>query len=196
LLRIWVGPEFLSAYPLLAILAVGYTINLVLHPMLLIVVARGQHGGLGAWTIAEGIVNIGLSVLLGKAYGLLGIAIGTVLPMLLIKLFVQPSYALKAAEISLWTFVRRGLARPMIVGPLFLVAAVIITFHVEPNLQLFIALVLAQVATFLAITWVFGLTRQERQWFRELARRRFRSTVGHVGNLGLGAQKPLLNEKE
>jgi len=84
----------------------------------------------------------------------------------------------------------------MIVGPLFLVAAVIITFHVEPNLQLFIALVLAQVATFLAITWVFGLTRQERQWFRELARRRFRSTVGHVGNLGLGAQKPLLNEKE
>jgi len=196
LLQIWVGPELTSAYPLLAVLAVGYTINLALHPMLLITIARGQHGRLGAWTIAEGIANIGLSILWGKSYGLLGIAVGTVLPMLVIKLFVQPYYALKAAEMGVWMFVRKALARPLIVGPLFLVAARSIAFYTEPALPLFIAVVLAQVAIFLAITWILGLTKSERQWLLGYWHRRFISSVGPVGNLGLIAQKPLLNEKE
>ncbi len=196
LLRIWVGPELASAYPLLAILAAGYIVNLALHPMLLIIIARGQHGGLGVWTIAEGIVNIGLSIVWGRSYGLLGIAMGTVVPMLLIKLFVQPYYALRAAEMSAWTFVRRGLAKPLIVGPLFIVAAGGVAFHSKPDLPLFIAIVMAQVVIFLAITWVLGLTNPERQWFREFGRRRLRSPLERVGNLGLETQKPLLNEKE
>lgn len=196
LLRIWVGPELSLAYPLLAVLAAGYIINLALHPMLLIIIARGQHGGLGAWTIAEGIVNIGLSIVWGRSYGLLGVAMGTVVPMLLIKLFVQPYYALKAAEMSAWTFVRRGLARPLIVCPLFIVAAWVIAYPAKPELPLFTAIVMAQVLIFLVITWVLGLTKVERQWFMESAHLRFRSPMKRVGNSGFRTQKPLLNEKQ
>lgn len=196
LLRIWVGPELTSAYPLLAVLAAGYIVNLALHPMLLIVVARGQHGQLGAWTIAEGVVNIGLSIIWGRSYGLLGIAMGTVVPMLMIKLIVQPYYALKAAEMNAWTFVRKGLARPLIVGPLFIAAAAAVTLHTRPDLPLFLMIVVGQVAIFLGIAWVLGLTREERQWFREYGYRRFRLPLPRVNSSGLGAQKPLLNEKD
>ena len=170
LLRIWVGPELVSAYPLLEILAVGYVINLALHPMLLIVIAKGKHGPLGAWTIAEGAVNIGLSIFWGRSYGLLGIAMGTVVPMLAIKLIIQPYYAFKAAELSVWTFLRRGLARPLIVGPLFLIAAGSIATRTVPTLPMFIASVLAQVIVFLGVTWLLGLTRAERVWFQEYTR--------------------------
>lgn len=196
LLRLWVGPELALAYPLLAILAAGYIINLALHPMLLIIIARGQHAGLGAWTIAEGIVNIGLSIVWGRSYGLLGVAMGTVVPMLFIKLFVQPYYALKAAEMSAWTFLRRGLARPLIVGPLFILAAWCLAYPTKPELPLFTAIVLAQVVIFLAITWFLGLTKTERQWFSEFRDRRFRTPLKQVGNPGFGAQKPLLHTKE
>ena len=179
LLRIWVGPELVSAYPLLAILAVGYVINLALHPMLLIVIAKGKHGPLGAWTIAEGVVNIGLSILWGRSYGLLGIAMGTVVPMLAIKLIIQPYYAFKAAELSVWTFVRRGLARPLIVGPLFLIAAGSIATRAVPTLPMFIASVLAQVIVFLAITWLFGLTKAERAWFQDYTRQHLKLLAVH-----------------
>ena len=179
LLRLWVGPELVWAYPILAILAAGYMINLALHPMLLIVVAKGKHGALGVWTIAEGAVNIGLSILLGRSYGLLGIAVGTVVPMLAIKLIIQPFYALRAADMSVWVFLRRGLARPLIVGPLFLLAARTIAIRTTPTFPLFSASVLAQVIIFFAMTWILGLTKAEHEWLRKDMRRRLLRFIPH-----------------
>lgn len=179
LLRLWVGPELSSAYPILAILAAGYMINLALHPMQLIVIARGQHGPLGAWTIAEGLANIALSIIWGRSHGLLGIAMGTVVPMLVVKLIIQPYYALKAAEMTAWTYMRKGLGRPLVVAPLFALAAGIISLYATPNLPLFLASVLAQVITFLMITWFLGLTREEHEWFQQYTRRHLKWFISH-----------------
>lgn len=96
LLRIWVGQDLVFAYPIVAVLTVGYTINLILHPMLLIVIAKGVHGPLGWWSIAEGIANIGLSIVWGRTHGLLGVAMGTVIPMLVVKLMPASSPMLAA----------------------------------------------------------------------------------------------------
>lgn len=196
LLRLWVGPELSSAYPILAILAAGYTINLALHPMLLIVVAKGQHGPLGAWTIAEGLVNIGLSIVWGRSYGLLGIAMGTVVPMLAIKLVIQPYYALKAAEMDVWTFLRGGLARVLLVTPLFTLAAGMIAPYATPNFPVFTAIVLAQVAVFLGITWMLGLTRTERQWLRNYAQCHLGPAFAAQRQPAIRAANPVFGDKE
>lgn len=196
LLRIWVGPQFSSAYPILAVLAAGYMINLALHPMLLIVVARGQHGPLGAWSVAEGLVNIALSVIWGRSYGLLGIAMGTVVPMLAIKLIIQPYYAFKAAEVTAWTYLHRGLGRPLLVAPLFAIGARSVAVFASPNLPFFTIIVFAQVAIFLGITWMLGLTRAERQLFREYAHRRLRLPLLRIAHPLFGAAKPVFCEKE
>lgn len=196
LLRIWVGPELSSAYPILAILAAGYMINLALHPMLLIVIARGQHGPLGAWTIAEGLANIGLSIIWGRSYGLLGIAMGTVIPMLGIKLIIQPYYALKAAELPAWTYLYEGLGRPLVVAPLFALAAALIAVYATPNLPLFTALVLGQVIVFLGIAWILGLTRTERQSVRKYAHGRLQSPLLRIASPLFGVAKPVFGEKE
>jgi O-antigen/teichoic acid export membrane protein len=196
LLRIWVGRELVAAYPLLAVLAAGYTINLALHPLLLTVIAKGKHGPLGAWTIAEGAVNIGLSILWGRSYGLLGIAMGTVVPMLVVKLIIQPYYALKAAEMSLWTFLRRGLVRPLIVGLLFFGAALVIALRGAPDLPVFIAMVLAQVALFMVIGWTFGVTKTESQWLRRYGHRYLRCSISRAGRPILESQKPAFDGRE
>lgn len=172
LLRLWVGNELVSAYPLVAILAFAYTINLVQHPMLLIVIAKGRHGPLGWWTIAEGIANIVLSVIWGKSHGLLGVAMGTVVPMLVIKMIIQPWYALKAAEMNVWDYLSKGLGRPFLVCLLFTVAASQVSIGAEATAPLFAATVVAQVMMFLAATWFFGLTRAERHWVLEYRRQR------------------------
>jgi O-antigen/teichoic acid export membrane protein len=196
LLRIWVGPQFSSAYPILAVLTAGYMINLALHPMLLIVIAKGQHGPLGAWTIAEGLVNIALSVIWGRSYGLLGIAMGTVVPMLAIKLIIQPYYTFKAAEVTAWTYLRSGLGRPLLVAPLFTLGAGSVAVFATPNLLFFTIIVLGQVAIFLGITWMVGLTRTERQWFRNYAHQRLRLPLLRIARPLFGAAKPVFGENE
>lgn len=196
LLQIWVGRDFVSAYPLLAVLAAAYIVNLATHPMLLIIIAKGQHGPLGGWTIAEGVINIGLSILWGRTYGLLGVAMGTIVPMLAVKLAIQPYYALKAAQIGTWKYLRGGLARPLLICMLFIVVARGIAIHTSPTLPLFVVIVMAQVMSFLAITLLLGLTKAERQWFWEFVRRHVGSTLLAIGNPAVAAEKPLLNDKE
>jgi O-antigen/teichoic acid export membrane protein len=170
LLRIWVGQDLVAAYFVVAVLAIGYAINLILHPTLLIVIAKGVHGPLGWWSIGEGIANIGLSIVWGRSHGLLGVAMGTVVPMLVIKLIIQPCYALRASEMTVWEFVSRGLARPLAVGILFGLAATAITAGTETTMLLFVMTVAAQSLIFCAATWFFGLTRIERRWVSEYLR--------------------------
>jgi O-antigen/teichoic acid export membrane protein len=183
LLRIWVGEEFLSAYPLLAVLTVGYMINLAQHPSLLIVIAKGRHGPLGWWSIAEGVANIILSIVWGMSHGLLGVAMGTIVPMLVVKIIIQPWYALSAAEVSAWEYLGRGLGRPLMVGLLFVVVTWKISISAETTAPLFAAMVGFHVVIFLACAWLIGLTRVERQWLWEYGRKHLRSPELRAGEL-------------
>jgi O-antigen/teichoic acid export membrane protein len=169
LLQLWVGKELVSAYSLVVVLALGYMVNLTQHSALLIIIAKGQHGPLGWWTIAEGVANIVLSVIWGRSHGLLGVAMGTIVPMLAVKLLIQPWYALKAAEMSAWEYLHKGLGRPLLAGLLFFVTAEMIRIGAD-TVPLFVGTVFVQIIIFLACTWFLGLTGAERQWLRAYAR--------------------------
>ena len=179
LLYLWVGKELVSAYSLVAVLAFGYMINLSQHSALLVILAKGQHGPLGWWTIAEGVANIALSVIWGMSHGLLGVAMGTIVPMLVVKAIIQPWYALRAAEMSTWEYLRKGLGRPVLVGLLFFAVAEKIAIRVNLTLASFIGTVLVQVTIFLAFTWLLGLTKAERQWLMQYVRQRLGWPVLH-----------------
>jgi O-antigen/teichoic acid export membrane protein len=170
-LRLWVGDGLASAYPIIAVLAFGYMINLAQHPMLLIVIAKGQHGPLGWWSIAEGLANIVLSIIWGMSHGLLGVAMGTIVPMLFMKVIIQPWYALKAAELGAWEYLRKGLGRPFVVWLLFAVAARAISISAEPTALIFTAMLASQVTIFLAAVWLFGLDRAERLYVLQYGKR-------------------------
>ncbi len=121
IIRLWVGLEFLSSYPLVLVLAAGYSVALAQHPCQLVIFARAQyHRILGWWTLAEGVVNILLSIYWAKKYGLLGIALGTAVPLLVVKIFVQPLYALRVVKLTGWEYLTRGLAPPVATCGLFL----------------------------------------------------------------------------
>ncbi len=172
LLHLWVGEELVSAYSLLAVLAFGYMIALTQHAALLIIISKGQHGPLGWWTIVEGIANIVLSVIWGRSHGLIGVAMGTIVPMLVVKVLVQLWYALRAAEMSAWEYLRGGLLRALFVGLLFFAVAEKIVAGANFSFASLIGSVLVQLIVFLVLMWSFGLTKPERQWLREYARQR------------------------
>jgi O-antigen/teichoic acid export membrane protein len=85
----WIGPSFsqtasiLQVLTALAVLRVGTaTSNTILK-------GAGEHQRLATYVGLTGLANIVLSIALVKPYGLIGVAIGTVVPVTLMALFVN-----------------------------------------------------------------------------------------------------------
>ncbi|MFC1738956.1 oligosaccharide flippase family protein [Planctomycetota bacterium] len=101
---LWVGAEFLEAVPVLLVLTVSYSIALAQTPGISLVYALKKHHLFAGACVVEGIANVVLSIYLAPRYGILGVAIGTAAPMLVIKLFVQPIYVSRIIGISLMRY--------------------------------------------------------------------------------------------
>jgi O-antigen/teichoic acid export membrane protein len=163
LLRIWVGEEFVSAYPLVLILLVGYVLELSQRPSAVALLALGRHRALGEWTMGEGLANLILSVYWGRKYGLVGVAWGTTVPLLVVKLTVQPWYTLKVLGLSARAYIQESFARAVLVSGLFLVCAYGLMKAFPPaGILGLIGMFMLQVALFCLITWTMGLTGYER----------------------------------
>src|SRR2546426_10406890 len=54
--------------------------------------------------LLEGLANLALSIALVQWYGILGVALGTAIPMALVSLFVLPVYVCRLLKLRLWTY--------------------------------------------------------------------------------------------
>jgi O-antigen/teichoic acid export membrane protein len=100
LLTAWVGVEYAEYSYLVIILAAASLIDTSTWPAGFVLQGMARHSPLAAMTICSGIVNFTLSILLVKRLGLLGVALGTLIPTTVICLgFVAP-YAMRVIGTS------------------------------------------------------------------------------------------------
>jgi O-antigen/teichoic acid export membrane protein len=182
ILRLWVGERFVGSYPLLMALAAGYVVTLAQYPSNVLICALNRHQALGWWTLAEGVINLFLSVHWAKTYGLVGVAMGTTVPMVFTALLLQPWYVLRLVKLPAWQYVREGLLRPLCAGGVFLVAC---HFALTPpptaSRADFVLTLAAQCGLFAVLAYTLGLWTGERELvamnlshFPRLALRRLR----------------------
>lgn len=163
LLGLWVGARFESSYSILAILAVGYILLLAEEPLTVFICAINRHQLLGWWTLGEGALNVVLSVYWGREYGLVGVAFGNLIPMLVTGLIVQPIYALRLLRLSPITYITESLARPLAVGAAFSAfCAVALRPAGSADYLTFGIIVAGQTALFAVLAFAFGFERSER----------------------------------
>ena len=163
LLHLWVGDRFLSSFALLAVLTVGYIISLAQEPSTSLLIARGKHRPLGVYSTVEGLLNLGLSIYWALRYGLIGVALGTAVPMLIIRTLIQPWFALRAVGISYREYFVKALARPVLVWSLFVGLSIALGRAIGGlNLHEFVLSVSIQSAIFGLLAYFVGLTRFER----------------------------------
>jgi O-antigen/teichoic acid export membrane protein len=101
----WMGPNHEISPHVAALLSVGFMTEVFLMPLTNWLFATARLRMLAAANITEAIANITLSIILGKMFGLIGIAMGTVLPLLVVQLCWVAPYACKSLNISLRRFV-------------------------------------------------------------------------------------------
>jgi O-antigen/teichoic acid export membrane protein len=164
LLRYWVGESFVSSFGLLFVMAAGYVVNFAQSPGVVLLVAKGKHKELGWWTLAEGAANLGLSIYWAKEYGLIGVAWGTVVPMVANKLVVLPILVVRHSTIRIREYLLQGFGRPLLAATAFFVFSILTQRYFAVDTRaLFFLKALGDAALFSVIGFWAGLERSDRQ---------------------------------
>jgi O-antigen/teichoic acid export membrane protein len=159
----WMGASYLDAYPPLVALALGVTVALWQSSSLQLLYGISKHGMFAIFNSTEGVANLIVSLLLVRHFGMLGVALGTMIPMMLIKLFVQPWYVCHTLQFDLLEYYRvLGKSLCATVVALLLPAALSLRF-VVPNLATLFALVIASLCCFVPVVYFLLFDQRERE---------------------------------
>jgi len=100
----WMGADFASAYPVLVILMIGMATELIGCYADNLFYALSKHKSLAIINVIEGIANVALSVTLIRFWGLAGVAAGTAIPLIIMRLTVIPVLVTRMVGITLSTY--------------------------------------------------------------------------------------------
>jgi O-antigen/teichoic acid export membrane protein len=165
LLCAWLGEPFAGVYPVLVVLSAAHAIDLGQNISMHLLYSHRRHKAMGWWTVAEGLFNLGLSIYLARRYGILGVAIGTAVPMLIVKMVLQPWYMLREAGISVRDYLWHSILPPVWVAGLTLGAALRWRWS-APRLSGVAVNVLWESAVFAILFYLLALTSEERMTAR------------------------------
>ncbi len=100
-IRLWVGPHYQDAYVPLVLLSGALWLGLCQTPSVNLFYATNTHQRFAYLSLGEGVANLMLSLLFVIHFklGIAGVALGTLVPMVVTKLLIQPSLALRLVGI-------------------------------------------------------------------------------------------------
>jgi O-antigen/teichoic acid export membrane protein len=112
---LWMGPQYArSSGTVLAILAAALMISLQNTTMGAIAFGVEKHQTQAKYAIGEGVANLALSIVLARKFGIYGVAIGTLVPNLVVNLFFWPRYVSRLVDVS-WVQVYRDVSGPVFI---------------------------------------------------------------------------------
>ena len=167
ILRFWIGEGFSSNYNVLLVLTIGYCVILMQSASNVFLYVRSRHRLLAAWTLAEGIANLALSIYWSRQYGILGVALGTTVPMLIVRLGIQPFYTLHVMGVTWSEYLSKSFLRPALVtAGVLAIASVTGLLRRPSNLAAFGGMMIGLGLLFAALSYRFVLDGDERDSLR------------------------------
>lgn len=129
LIQVWVGAKYVSiAYTVLVLLIVSDSSQMAQSASTKILYGMARHRTVAFVWLAEGVVNLILSIVLLRRYGVVGVAIGTAIPQLCTNLFFLPQHLCRVLGIRLRTFLSQAYFVPVLLS-LPLIAEMLLMRH-------------------------------------------------------------------
>lgn len=97
---LWMGAQYTDAIVVLQVLLVAKIIGFINNPMNSVMYATSKHKWVAMLDSTEVAINLALSVLLVTEFGMLGVAIATLIPILLFRTFALPSIMCNSIQMS------------------------------------------------------------------------------------------------
>ena len=164
-ISIWMGAAFgpISG-PLLAILAVAHLVGLPSYTITQILYGLAKHRIAAIMRICEAVANVVLSVILVRKFGLIGSALGTMIPNIIITAIVLPAAVPKLMPVDLKDYYLSTYLRPLLASIPFWVVCYAIDKVVAPTtLVMFLGTVGAGLIAYVVPCWFAALSEHERQ---------------------------------
>jgi O-antigen/teichoic acid export membrane protein len=161
---LWMGPSYAEVSgQILGVLCLGLCCFTSYHVLTQTVIGLNLHKGMAPVYVGEAVANVGLSILLGLKWGVIGVAWGTTIPRLIQSLGVGPWLARRWLKVRVQDYVIHAWLRPLAsMIPFALASAVVDASWPAPNLMV----LFAQIGLVLPLAgvgaWVLGLERSER----------------------------------
>lgn len=114
---------------------------------------------------AEGITNLVASIILIRSYELIGVALGTLFPAVVFQGFLQPYFVCRSLQVSLNTYCRQVLLRPLLAS--LVLASLLLLFRFLDRPGDWIPLFLSALSSCLLaapVVWFVGLKKSERNF--------------------------------
>src|ERR1039457_1206567 len=108
------GPAYAISPLYLIVLTIPQFSSMSQYISALILVGMAKHKVLAYVTLAEGIANLLLSIILVRKIGLIGVAWGTVIPHAISTAVVIPYFTLHAVRMKWSDYVVKGFVRPIV----------------------------------------------------------------------------------
>jgi O-antigen/teichoic acid export membrane protein len=170
----WMGPRFADSYPVLLVMGAALMLDVVMQPANNVLYALARHPPYVVAVVCEALANVALSILLARRYGMVGVAIGTLIPLAVNSLLFTPVYTCRVVDLALWRFYA-PIARTALVtgGFLLLVLAAVVYFRVPAAYPGIFFVLCVAVPLYLPVAFFGILTSGERIVARGLVLRLF-----------------------
>lgn len=113
IIQVWVGSKYVSGYLILVLLIVPRGLYLAQSASTRVLLGTGRHQILAWVLLAEGVANICLSVMLIPHFGILGVALGTAIPLTFTSVVFLPWHVSQRLGVPVATLARSALLLPI-----------------------------------------------------------------------------------
>jgi len=102
---LWLGKDFSASYVILIILMCSHFFSFGSRPCGAVLGTLLNIGFLSFLSLFEGILNLSLSLFWVHKFGIIGVALGTFIPMTINAFFIVPIYTCKKINLSILTYI-------------------------------------------------------------------------------------------
>jgi O-antigen/teichoic acid export membrane protein len=158
----WMGPKYLDAYWPLVILALSVLVDVCQRSSVDLLYATFNHRFYTYLNWAEGILNLAFSLVLARRFGIVGVAMGTLIAALLVRIIVQPWWVCKVTKLHYGTYMRfwgGAMSRCIFWTG---IAIAVSAWGLHPSYPLLVGSAIFASALYATVSWLFILNQSER----------------------------------
>ena len=171
LIMAWVGPRFGDSVPILWILVGAVIIRVGNSTATTVLKGAGEHTFLTIANIIMGISNVVLSILLINKIGIIGVALGTIIPLGIVSVFVLFPKACRRVEISVFSAVLKGVLPAVWPAIPIAIVLVISSSYVVQSIGVIVLQTILAVLLYGILFITLAISPGERNWYLEKLKR-------------------------
>ncbi len=167
----WMGTEYQSSYVLLLWFVVPHIFSAMQNPNIGLLYGISKHKYFAIANIIEGVCNLILSLILVQKFGILGVAMGTGIPMLILKFFVLPVFVTRVLSYNTFKYYRLLVTTGLGALGIQVVLRFLLKDFFVPNYLYLFSLGVLLAASSIIVGFFVILNKEERHYFIAFAQK-------------------------